>query len=88
MSISQNEYDELFDVLIGENEDEKRRRLNRLRAWAIKQRLDEIDDKKVRPMSAEVAGTANDEDRDVFARLEAEAIQLRAELAELEVHNG
>ena len=85
MSISQSEYDELFDVLIEENEDEKRRRLNRLRAWEIKQRLDEIDDKRVRPMAARDTGEATDVDREMLKSLEAEAQQLRDELAQLEV---
>lgn len=38
-----------------------------------------------RPLAAVVAGTANDDDEDKLAKLEAEAIMLRDELAALEV---
>lgn len=84
MLTSQSNYEEL-DVILEENEQEKAERLNRLRAAEIRQRFAEIDRERIRPLAAVVAGTANDDDEDKLAKLEAEAITLRDELAALEV---
>lgn len=46
-----------------------------------KTRLAEIDLESNRPMRAIIAGTATQEDRDKLAALEAEAIQIRSQLA-------
>lgn len=49
----------------------------------LKNRLDEIDRQAIRPLRAIAAGTATDEDRRVLAELEAQAEEIRAQMAEL-----
>lgn len=48
----------------------------------LKNRLDEIDRQAIRPLRAIAAGTATDEDRSVLAELEAQAEEIRAQMAE------
>ena len=50
----------------------------------LKNRLDEIDRQAIRPLRAIAAGTATDEDRSVLAELEAQAEEIRAQMAELD----
>lgn len=50
----------------------------------LKNRLDEIDRQAIRPLRAIAAGTATDEDRRVLAELEAQAEEIRAQMAELD----
>lgn len=69
---------------ISESEEEKQARLNRLRAAEIHRALKSIDSERIRPLAAIVANTADDYDRDKLQRLEQQAAQLRAELAELQ----
>ena len=54
----------------------------------LKNRLDEIDRQAIRPLRAIEAGTATDEDRSVLAELEAQAEEIRAQMAELDEGNG
>ena len=56
------------------------------RAAEIKQQLTELDFKTVRALRAIEAGTPTDEDRDKLREIEAQAVTLRNELAELELH--
>lgn len=49
----------------------------------LKNRLDEIDRQAIRPLRAIAAGTATDEDRRILAELEAQAKEIRAQMAEL-----
>lgn len=48
----------------------------------LKNRLDEIDRQAIRPLRAIAAGTATDEDRRILAELEAQAKEIRAQMAE------
>ena len=48
----------------------------------LKNRLDEIDRQAIRPLRAIAAGTATDEDRRILAELEAQAEEIRAQMAE------
>lgn len=66
-----------------ESEAEKQARLNRLRTAEIHRALRSIDSERIRPLSAIVAGTATDYDRDKLQRLEEQAQALRSELAEI-----
>ena len=50
----------------------------------LKNRLDEIDRQAIRPLRAIAAGTATDEDRRILAELEAQAEEIRAQMAELD----
>lgn len=50
----------------------------------LKNRLDEIDRQAIRPLRAIAAGTATDEDRRVLAELEAQAEEIRVQMAELD----
>lgn len=68
-----------------ETAEEKQARENRLRVAEIKRRLRVIDNERIRPLSAIVAGNATDYDSDKLTALESEAQALRAELAGLEV---
>ena len=68
-----------------ESAEERAARLNRLRAAEIARRFAEIDRKRIRPLAAIAAGTAEDEDRNKLAALEKEAAELRTELSGLEV---
>ncbi|MCI8603352.1 MAG: hypothetical protein HFE79_04305, partial [Ruminiclostridium sp.] len=45
---------------------------------------DEIDRQAIRPLRAIAAGTATDEDRRILAELEAQAEEIRAQMAELD----
>lgn len=80
MSILQN-----YDDIITETAEEKQARENRLRAAEIKRRFATIDRERIRPLAAVVAGTATDADNAKLAALEVEALELREELAGLEV---
>ena len=71
-----------------ESESEKRARLNRLRAAEIHRELKAIDGERIRPLAAIVAGTATDFDREKLSRLEQQAAQLRAELAESDLRGA
>ncbi|MCH5203851.1 MAG: hypothetical protein J1F03_03830 [Oscillospiraceae bacterium] len=53
------------------------------RTAEIKQQLSELDSQAIRPLRAIFAGTPTDEDRDKLAEIEAQAVALRNELAEL-----
>lgn len=57
--------------------------LNQQRADEIKRQLAELDLQTMRPLRAIEAGTATDEDADKLREIEAQAVILRAELAEL-----
>ncbi len=48
----------------------------------LKNRLDEIDRQAIRPLRAIAAGTATDEDRRILSELEAQAEEIRAQMAE------
>ena len=48
----------------------------------LKNRLDEIDRQAIRPIRAIAAGTATDEDRRILSELEAQAEEIRAQMAE------
>ena len=50
----------------------------------LKNRLDEIDRQAIRPIRAIAAGTATDEDRRILSELEAQAEEIRAQMAELD----
>ena len=50
----------------------------------LKNRLDEIDRQAIRPLRAIAAGTATDEDRRILSELEAQAEEIRAQMAELD----
>lgn len=69
------------NVIIAETAEEQTARLNRLRAAQIAQRFAQIDKERIRPLSAVALGTATIHDTDKLAALEAEAVELRAELA-------
>lgn len=85
MSTLQNyDYDKAM-IAVEETEAERNARLNRLRAWEIRQRFAVIDSKKIRPMAAIDTGKATDTDREMLKSLEAETQALREELAGLEV---
>lgn len=85
MNMSLNyDYDEAV-IAAEETEAERNARLNRLRAWEIRQRFAVIDSKKIRPMAAIDMGEATDADREMLKSLETEAQALRAKLAGLEV---
>ena len=68
-----------------ETAEEKQARENRLREAEIKCRLRVIDNERIRPLAAIVAGNATDYDSDKLSTLEKEAESLRIELAKLEV---
>lgn len=76
------DYDEAM-IAAEESEAERNARLNRLRAWEIRQRFAKIDSKKIRPMAAIDTGEATDTDREILKTLETEAQALRAELSTL-----
>ena len=59
------------------------RRAQRARAVEIRQRLDQIDAESVRPLRAHIAGSATSADDDKLKTLDAEAADLRKELAAL-----
>lgn len=72
-------------MAIEETEAERNARLNRLRAAEIKRELKAIDNARIRPMAAILAGVGTDEDSARLAELEIKAKILREELAGLEV---
>lgn len=76
-------YDEAM-IAVEETEREKAARLNRLRAAEIKRELKAIDNARIRPMAAILAGTGTDEDNSRLDKLETRAETLRAELSTLE----
>ena len=79
--MSQN-YDEIIEPR--ENDEQRAARENRLRAAKISRRFSEIDQARIRPLAAIVAGVGTDEDKSRLKALEEEAAQLRAELAGME----
>ena len=56
------------------------------RAAEIKQQLSALDNQAIRPLRAILAGTPTDEDKDKLREIEAQAVTLRNELAEIELH--
>ena len=54
------------------------------KAAEIKQQLAALDEQAIRPLRAILAGTPSDEDTDKLREIEAQAVALRRELAELE----
>lgn len=79
--MSQN-YDEIIEPR--ENDEQRAARENRLRAAKISRRFSEIDRARIRPLAAIVAGVGTAEDKSRLKKLEEEAAQLRAELADME----
>ncbi len=67
-----------------ETDEQRAARENRLRAAKISRRFSEIDQARIRPLAAIVAGVGTDEDKSRLKALEEEAAQLRAELADME----
>ena len=55
---------------------------------AILAELDALDRRSARALRAVVAGTATDDDKAALAKIEGEAIALRARLAELDFSNN
>lgn len=64
------------------SEEQAQREKDKLRAQYIAE-LDELDAKSVRPLRAQIAGTATQEDLDKLAALEAQAAVLRNKIHEL-----
>lgn len=57
--------------------------IKRQRAEEIRRQLAELDNQTTRPLRAILAGTSTDEDTDKLREIEAQAVILRDELAEL-----
>ena len=82
MSILQN-CNEIVSAAVTESEAERAARIYRLKAAEIKRMLKAIDNARIRPLAAIVAGSADDYDKDKLNQMEIQAAELRGQLAEL-----